>query len=798
MIDGRLLVPASTAWLASATTLVVLARLPTSVDRQVWSVRVLILVLLIAVAFVVLLLLLRARLARWVVVAVAGLLLGGSVAAMHVHSLSPQPVSPWVDGRVTATVLGVVTGEPVLRTQSRAAVWQQPSHLEVRLATSRVSARGQTVDLDIPLLLRLPADARPPPPGSSVQVTGRLSAVPGNVQVAGSLTANPEQLVVLAEPGWVDATAHAMRVGLRAALVGVPPRAGALVAGLAVGDESLQSAELDEQMRASGLSHLTAVSGGNVSIVVVLVVWLVTLLRRGLAARVVSALAALAFFVVLVGPAPSVLRAAAMGGLVLIGMLAGGRRAGPSVLAASVLLLLVLAPGLAASWGLALSAFATAGLILLAPRVHDRLDQWPVSRRWPPAVREAASITLAAQLATAPLLIAMGASVGWVSVPANLLAMPVVAPITVLGLLSAAIAPLSLPVATALAHAAAWPAGWIALVAQVASGLPLARLPWPEGLWGVVAIASVLVGALLLRVVVRRAYPQGLPPTLVRVALGLTFCVVALWALAPPDRRGWPPPGWFVLMCDVGQGDAVVVRSGEHSAVVVDAGPDPDAVRRCLDDAGIETVPAVVLTHFHADHVGGLEGILKGRDVGAVFVTPIRDPPEEAARVDAVLRDHGLVASPITAGDVRTVAAVTWRALWPRRLITSGSVPNNASIVLVVRVDGHDVLLSGDIEPEAQAAISTDLVPYDFDVVKVPHHGSRYQHPLLTTWAPAPVALISVGAGNTYGHPSPDTITDWTAHGALVGRTDLQGDLAVVDEGSGLGVAARHGMLPSS
>lgn len=265
MIDGRLLVPASTAWLASASTLAVLARLPTAADRQVWSARVVILVLLATVAFVVLTLLLRARLARWAVVAVAGLLLGGSVAAMHVHSLSPQPVSAWVDGRVTAAAWGVVSGEPVLRTQSRAAVWQQPSHLEVRLATSRVSARGQVVDIDIPLLLRLPADARPPPPGSVVHVMGRLSTVPGNVQVAGGLTAKADQLLVLAEPGWVDATAHAMRVGLRAALVGVPPRAGALVAGLAVGDESLQSADLDEQMRASGLSHLTAVSGGNVA-----------------------------------------------------------------------------------------------------------------------------------------------------------------------------------------------------------------------------------------------------------------------------------------------------------------------------------------------------------------------------------------------------------------------------------------------------------------------------------------------------------------------------------------------------
>jgi competence protein ComEC len=118
--------------------------------------------------------------------------------------------------------------------------------------------------------------------------------------------------------------------------------------------------------------------------------------------------------------------------------------------------------------------------------------------------------------------------------------------------------------------------------------------------------------------------------------------------------------------------------------------------------------------------------------------------------------------------------------------------------VLVVDTSGHRLLLLGDVEPEAQAALAADLIGQRYDVVKIPHHGSQYQDPNLPVWAPAPIALISVGLGNDYGHPSDDTIRAWRSIGALVARTDVSGDVAVVTSGSGLDVVARHGMLPSS
>jgi competence protein ComEC len=233
---------------------------------------------------------------------------------------------------------------------------------------------------------------------------------------------------------------------------------------------------------------------------------------------------------------------------------------------------------------------------------------------------------------------------------------------------------------------------------------------------------------------------------------------------------------------------------------VVDTGDSADAAVGCLDAAGVRKVPVVVLTHFHADHVGGLAGILRARDVSQVLATPLADPLDQARLADAAAREAGLAVLPLTAGDARRVGQVSWRALWPRRIIRAGSVPNNASVVLLADVAGLRILLTGDIEPEAQMALAAEVarVQPGIDVVKVPHHGSVHQSPEFARAVGAPVALISVGADNDYGHPAEQTIRLYAGGGALVLRTDEHGDIAIVDTGSRAEVVVRHGMLPSS
>lgn len=788
MIDARIAAPAAAAWAAAVVIISIVARepdLPARPGVAAGGVAV-----LAVVAAVVAAAGWRSTYRQLGCLIASAMVLAGASAGFQISALAPAPIGDWVMGRATAEVTGVVVADPVVRTNRNAAMWQSKAVAEVRIATNQVTARGHSRHVELPMLLRAPALDAIPAPGSHVHFTGRLG--PSRQSDVTAVVTVREAIDSVAAPGVIDRVANAMRSGLREAVSGAPPDAAALVAGLSVGDESLQPPELDEAMRASGLSHLTAVSGGNVAIVLVVVLALGRLLGLRMSSRVGLALAALGFFVVLVRPQPSVVRAAVMGVVMLLALLSGGRRAGPSVLATAVLVITLVSPLLAATWAFGLSVLATGGLILLSPLIAAQLSVARPTRRLPPALSEALAVTIAAQIATAPLLVAMGASFGWVAIPANLLAMPAVAPVTILGLLAAMLAPIAPFIAAPIAHLAAWPAAWIATVAQVCSALPWAAFPWPTGTLGVLLLIAAFASSWWVRLHLRRRYPAGIPNQTRALLIAPLLVSLVLWMVAPPRSRGWPPPGWLMVMCDVGQGDAIAVNLQAEEALLVDAGPDPHALRRCLDDLHIAALPAIVLTHFHADHVNGLSGALD-RSIGAVYVTPIADPADEAAHVVSLLGEQGIQPHVAKVGDVLQSRGVRWRVLWPRRVIDRGSVPNNASVVLALDVAKTSILLPGDIEAEAQTALLAQEPALRVDVMKVPHHGSRNQDARLPAWSGASIALISCGTGNSYGHPAADTIEAWRRVGALIGRTDIDGDLAVVRTDSGeLGLVA-HG-----
>jgi competence protein ComEC len=767
VIDARLLIPAGTAWAGAAASLTLLGTVQDLHERHARSFQLILVVLIAVIGFSVVLWVRRHQV--WVPAAFAGavgLVVGVLAATAQVNALTDDPLASWVTKRATVVVTGVIGEEPITRVNSFAAPWESAHASTVRFATSSVEARGEFIFVDVPMVLRTSEPALVPPPGSEVRVSGKLGPAGPLRHAAANLTiAGP--IEVLAAPGFIDVAADSMRQALRASVTTFAPDVGSLIAGLSIGDEYGAPPPLTDAMLGSGLSHLTAVSGGNVAIVVVVVLGIATLLRLPMPVRIAIAVMSVAFFVVLVRPQPSVLRASVMGGLVLIGMLTGGRRAGPSILATAVLVLMVISPHLAVAWGFALSVAATAGLILIAPWCKRWIDDWRLTRRWPAPIRNGLAITSAAQLATLPLLVAMGGAVGWVALPANLLAMPAVVPVTIFGLLAALIGPWVPALAVVSAALAAPGAWWIAQVAYVNSSLPGAKLPWPGG-W----LAAVALLAVLMALWWGRRYA--------RIVLPMVLAVWVIWTIAPPDRRAWPPAHWLMVSCAVGQGDAHVIHVDSDSAVLIDVGPDPQAIDTCLTELGITTIPAIVISHFHADHVNGLSGALGGRDVGVILATPLREPAEQFAAVEQWRGDIPLEF--IRFGETRSVGDVQWRALWPRRVIDDGSRPNNTSAVVLVQSKNHRMLFTGDIEPAAQSALFAELPPGGIDVMKVPHHGSRFQHPELPIRAPARIALFSVGEGNRYGHPAQETLDAWRHVGAVIGRTDIHGDLAVVTD----------------
>lgn len=604
--------------------------------------------------------------------------------------------------------------------------------------------------------------------------------------VAAVLRARGSPGLVARAPAWLR-WAERIRGGLRDAVAGLPAERAGLLPGLVLGDTSRVPPDLDDSFKSTALTHLSAVSGSNLALLLVFVGSAARWCKvRGRALHVI-AFGCTAAFVVLCRGEPSVLRAAAMGWVTLASVGSGAKDgAGVRSLCAAVVALLLIDPWLARSWGFALSVAACTGIIAWG-------RPWAASlRRWAPAwLAESLAIPLAAQLATQPLITALAGSVSLVGLPANALAAPFVGPATVLGLSAALAAPLFMPLARLLAWAGAWCAQVIIWIARWGAGLPGARVDWPATPAALVLLtACCLAAGCAARTLLAR-----------RLVVVVLLLALASTVVKGPVRPGWPPPTWAVVACSVGQGDGLVLRVGPGAAVVVDTGPDQVLMRGCLDALGITQVPVLVLTHDHADHTGGIDGVLAGRRVGEVLESPLATPSR--ARIEQRLRAAGATPRATSAGEEWRAGAVHWQTIstgggLQRDATGEGesSAENDASIIAVATVGDVRVLVTGDAEPGGQDAALAAGVDLSCDVLKVPHHGSARQSADFLAATHARVALVSVGAKNDYGHPTAKTLRALEGQGMSVLRTDERGALAVWRERGELRAASEHQAVP--
>lgn len=726
-----------------------------------------------AVSFV---LLAASRLARrafpvalMALVAVAAAFAGA--AAAHVASTEPSRAAllalPLDGGRVVALEVQIVG-----KVERTTGGWRFDA------VVSRVQLGDRSLRLTAPVTIRAAELTHGTEVDLGSLLTVRGTAFPADAGERAVLVVRATDIAVRAPPAGPLATASALRHGLQRAARGLPQPAAGLVSGLAVGDTSEVDPELDTAMKASSLSHLTAVSGANCALVVGLAFGIAALCgaRRGL--RVAAGAVALVGFVLLVSPEPSVVRAAAMALVAMTGLLLGRIGAGLSVLSVAVVVLLILDPWLALSLGFALSAAATGALLLLAGPLAEGLARW-----MPPPLALAIAVPLAAQLACGPLLVLIQPTVPLFGVLANLIAAPAAPAATILGLIACLVS--GVPVIAAGLAALAWlPAAWIAETARVLASAPAGTIPWLEGLPGLLALA--MVGAAVSALIV----PAGARLPRVRRFAALVLALVGGVVLATGPLSAWverlrTPSAWAVVACDVGQGDAVLLRSRDQVALI-DTGPEPDGLRRCLDRFGVDRIDLLVLTHFDLDHRGGVDAVV-GR-VDTVLHGPAGDA--DARRILAALTHGGADAVAASAGLAGRLGDARWRVLWPGG---AGYTGNDASVVL--EASGGAVpraIFLGDLSAEPQTLLAS-RVSGPYDIVKVAHHGSADQHAPLYRRIAASVALFTVGE-NTYGHPRAETLALLESTGARSVRTDVTGAAALWLENGEVRLWREHGV----
>ena len=759
---------------------------------------------------------------------VLGMVLGGVRGLASIPPGGPGSVDTLATG-TTWRVSGTVADEPVprgdaidmllddLRLPDDALV----GRLLVRVPRSAAVMAGDRVDLEVSLRPPDPTDAE----GTAYRERLRRQGI-GAVGRAFEVTVIGHRSDPL-----TDSFGAVRRWLLEGLVTTVPEPEASLGAGIFLGVRAGIDPAVRGAFAVAGLSHVVAISGWNVAIVVVLIGALTRRLRRraGPALPGMVAVVAVAGYVVLVGASPAVVRAALMAGALLVSRLGGSPAHAGSALMAAVGAMLVISPPALWDVGFQLSALATGGLIVLGGAIEQRLARWPA---W---IRTPVALTVAAQLATLPVLLATFEQVSLVAPLANVVVVPLVPAVMAGSALAAVVgglaAALPLP---GVSDAAGWFAGgaaWLPLRALITAGttaaeLPLAALPVTGGPWLTLAWYPLLgMVARRLSRQPNRGPPSVAPlevagrPGLPQVALpeAAAFATALTWVARP--RRAvaglvlvlagatlltGPDGRLHLTVLDIGQGDAILIEAPDGGTALIDAGVDPDLTLRRIGQALAfheRQIEVVILTHPHQDHLGGLGEVLRRYEV-RLFVDGGRpadgEPHRRVLAASQQERDARVAAA--GAGQVISLGrGAELQILFPAaedvaRPLPDGDI-NNASIVVLLTYGRFSALLTGDAEAPVEAVLAARGVLRPVDVLKVGHHGSDSgtTDAFLSLVQPS-VAVISAGIDNQYGHPHRSTLENLEeVPGLSLYRTDQDGNVEVVTDGRAYWVVSGRG-----
>lgn len=553
----------------------------------------------------------------------------------------------------------------------------------------------------------------------------------------------------------------------------LPGDQGALMLGILLGDTADISSDLTAAFQRTGLTHILAVSGMNVAVLVLSTLFLLGLLPAARPFRYAGVLVVLIYYAALTGFEPSVMRATLMATVGLGAVAFGRRRDLITALAVAAFLLLMYDPQLIRMAGFQLSFAATLAIIVLMP-VLDRLLEIV-----PGKVRNQVNICLAAQLGVVPLLAYHFRQFSAVAPLANVLVVPATYPVLILGMIMPAAASLSYQLGRLASEVAGPLLAHMIAVTRALSNLPVASisLTAPSGPL-VVGYYVVLAGVFWwLWHTKKRA-------SLALIAIvALSFAVVVVGCEV---GQGTPPSRLRVTFLDVGQGDATLIQTPEGQTLVVDGGDTSAGALATIQSLGVRKIDLLILSHPHADHVGGLGAIVSSVPVERVLDGGQPHTSRLYRELLQGIEGKGIRYQRARSGQAFKVGPkLKMELLAPTEPFLSGtrSDLNNNSVVARVTYGQFVVLLVGDIEKPAERRLVASGADLTATVLKVPHHGSSGAGDAAFLEAVSPeVAIISVGE-NDFGHPSRTTLRRLASVGARVYRTDQRGHVTILSDG---------------
>lgn len=654
---------------------------------------------------------------------------------------------------------------------------------EVRFGRGELDVRdGLPGGCRVTVRVRMPGEGEPPAAGEPVRVLGawRVDPVrPDDPARAGEVDAERVEPAADVSGGRVSR----WRAGVVRRVREVFPRRAALVSALVLARKEGLDPALRDAFARSGTAHLLAISGFHVGVVAALL--LAALRTAGVGRRSGAAAAALGVwaYVAFIGAPDAAVRAAVLLSLVAVARCAGRPLHAGGALSTAFLVLLVADPAALGRPGFQLSFAGAAGLVLGARPLEAALERRVPARRWR-SLRSAVAAGAAATLATAPIAAWHFDRVALVGIPATLVGTPLVA--TAIPGIFAAMAVHALHPA-----AGAFLAGGVellldGLVAAMngAAALPFAALHVDRPL-----LVAGAAGLALIAVTV-----PSFRDVRASCRLGILGAGAATAVLCAPVVRGVVGSGTVeVRVLDVGQGDAVAIRSPAGRWILVDTGPeglpgreDPRTlpVVRAMGRAGTRRLEALVLTHAHLDHIGGAGPLLEALDVAAVA-----DPgwPSGSDPYVDLLREAAAEHLPwvsLEAGDRLDLDGVSLRTLYAGGKLPPDADPNATSVVLLLRFGLFTALLTGDAPASVEEELAGEVGP--LDLLKVGHHGSRTSSsPAFLEETHPGLAVISAGRRNRFGHPHPEVLERLLRRSGAVLRTDRDGTVRVVGRRDG-------------